>query len=358
MDYKNYTADNFIKDELFQRWVYTPDAQSDAYWLEVLNKYPHLNIAADEARQFLQAFNFRESDGLDARISKLKKRIDAEIDLTDSAQAVPLQINKTVTSSEQTAKDSHRIVYKIAAAISFVILASYIAIDFHHIQQWLAGTHEQVTPKGHRTVINLEDGTKVWLNADSKLTYPESFADAETREVTLEGEAFFDVTENPAKPFVVNTSSIRVRVLGTSFNVRSYLHDSEVRTTLVKGKVRIESAGNKDTVTLLPNQQAVFLKESNKIILESEIVTDDFTSWRDGKLMFDDQPLSIIIDELERWYNVSITVEDEASLSCRFSAKINNKTLEEVMELFKASEGVDYSIEGKQVLIKGKLCIE
>jgi transmembrane sensor len=356
MDYKNYTADNFIKDELFQRWVYTPDAQSDAYWIEVLSKYPHLNKPIEEARQFLQVFNFRENDTLDARISKLKKRIDTEIDATDTT---PLKVQDAIPAQTALKKKFQlRAIYKIAASISIILIATYVAFDYRDLRLWLSGTNEQVTPKGNRAMINLEDGTRVWLNADSKLTYPESFAESTVRSVTLEGEAFFDVTENPAKPFVVNTAGMRVRVLGTSFNVRSYNYDQEVRTTLVKGKVMIESDDASGTLTLMPNQQAVFEKQTRKISLEHQVETEEFTSWREGKLSFDDQPLSIIIHELERWYNVTIKVEDQTALTCRFSAKINNKTLEEVMELFEASDGIHYTIEGKQVLIKGKLCNE
>src|SRR5690606_22071977 len=96
-------------------------------------------------------------------------------------------------------------------------------------------TELRINPRGQKSVMLLEDGTKVWLNADSKLTYSRNFAQGDLREVFLDGEAFFEVVSNPQKPFVVHTSALNIKVLGTSFNVKSYSDDSRIETTLVEG---------------------------------------------------------------------------------------------------------------------------
>jgi ferric-dicitrate binding protein FerR (iron transport regulator) len=325
--------------------------------MEVLSRNPDLRYPMEEARQFLQLFDTTGKDVLTSRIGDLKKRIDQTIDggeMDTPKDATPVIPPTKIPGSNFP-------FYMVAASVTMLLLAAF-AIFYYRpwVPALTLGTDglEQVTPKGRRTMITLDDGTHVWMNADSKLTYPKKFEGA-TREVFLQGEAFFDVTENVHKPFVVQTSSIRVRVLGTAFNVRSYEHDDQVKTTLVRGKVVIEPAGDSTRqVTLLPQQQAVYEKQSKKIILENQVDTDRFTSWREGRLLFEDQPLSAIVEELERWYNVNITVEDQGSLGCRFSAKVNNKTLEEVLELFKASDGIEYVIAGKDVQVKGKLCDE
>jgi transmembrane sensor len=352
MDYHHYTAEDLIKDEYFQQWVYSPDDETDRFWEDVLKKNPHQQAAMDEARQFLLLMNFRhESD--DARISRLRSRIYQGIDQPDDSLIKKIQPVKDKTSRYWS------LPARVAASI--VLLLSALAFGYYKfnvmgIPATSAFEEMEVTPKGKRSLISLRDGTKVWLNADSRLKYSD-FTGHPTREVFLEGEAFFDVAEDKEKPFIVNTSDIAIKVLGTSFNVKSYPEEQKIETTLVEGKVSIESKDDHPKqVSLLPNQKAVFEKESRKIVLENEVDVEPYTSWKNGALSFDDQPFSEIILALERWYNVTIRIEDESSLACRFSAKINNKTLKEVMELFKSSDGIQYRIDGDEVFITGKLC--
>ena len=221
------------------------------------------------------------------------------------------------------------------------------------------GSYELITQKGQRSLITLYDGTKVWLNADSQLKYPESFAGKKSREVYLEGEAYFDVAENKDQPFIVTTSDLKVKVLGTAFNIRSYKKDDIIETTLIRGEVKVESTGKQSKeITLRPNQKVVFEKHSRKLMLENQVETDKYTAWREGRLIFEDQPLSEIISALERWYNVTIRLEDTSSLDCHFSAKVDNKSLEEVLDLLKSSENIDYTVNGNEIVITGKLCKE
>jgi ferric-dicitrate binding protein FerR (iron transport regulator) len=176
--------------------------------------------------------------------------------------------------------------------------------------------------------------------------------------VYLEGEAFFDVSENKEKPFMVHTSGLAIRVLGTAFNVRSYAGEHVVETTLVRGKISLASDGVNPVhqVTLLPNQQALFSKDSGTIALEEAVNTENYISWKNGWMIFDDKPFSYIKETLERGYNVTIVMEDEHSLTCTFSARFKDKTLQEVLEIFKTTESIDYRIAGDRVFIYGRLC--
>jgi ferric-dicitrate binding protein FerR (iron transport regulator) len=350
MNYSEFSSDDFIKDDHFQQWVLSPDESNIRFWENFIRQHPYKQAEIQEARQFLLLFHFRESDVFQSRISSLKKRIDAEIDQTEHHPIHDTSLAETLNLPREggAGVSIFRRYWYAAAAVALVMLTAAL--------YFLNPTVNEVTARGHRTFITLEDGTKIWLNAESRLTYPKSFRGEETREVQLEGEAYFDVAENKQKPFIVHTSDIRIKVLGTSFNVKSYGKDRTIQTTLIKGKVTIESSLDSTKLTLLPNQQAVFEKESKKIFLEHKDEAVEYTSWRDGQLLFDDRPLSDIVNELERWFNVTIEVEDRASLNCHFSAKVDNKTLEEVLELFQDAEGIDYRIDGAKVFILGKLC--
>jgi transmembrane sensor len=349
MDYSQFSSDDFIKDDRFQQWVLSPDEASDTFWWNFLLQHPHKQSPVQEARQFLLLFHFRESDVFESRILSLKQRIDFDIDQGIISNVQPEEILES-SKTESVGPRSRFVWYAAASLVGIILMVS--ALYFSNLFSF---SKEEVTSKGQRTFVALEDGTKVWLNADSRLSYPKSFRATKTREIQLEGEAYFDVAEDKQKPFIVHTSDILIKVLGTSFNVKSYRKDKTIETTLIKGKVTIESANDKK-LTLLPSQQAVFEKQSKKLFLEHKDEAIDYTSWKEGRLIFHDQPLSDIVNELERWFNVSIEVEDRSSLSCHFSAKVNDKTLEEVMELFKDSEAIDYRIEGTKVYIKGKLC--
>jgi ferric-dicitrate binding protein FerR (iron transport regulator) len=148
-------------------------------------------------------------------------------------------------------------------------------------------------------------------------------------------------------------------VLGTAFNVKAFQNDLNIETTLVRGKVVIHTDNSKEDVTLLPNQQAVYFKDSKQIVLENHVEAEHYVSWKSGQLYFKDETFKTIAEELERWYNVKIHIKGKHSEDCRFSAKIHNKTLQEVLELFATSESLfEYKIEGKEVFIIGDFCSE
>ncbi|MBL0744630.1 FecR family protein [Chryseolinea lacunae] len=352
MNYSAYTAADFCKDEYFQRWVLSPDNETQSFWQSFQEQHPQAQGAIQEARQFLLVFQVREEDVLESKIVHLKRRIDLAIDQPDAPSVRPSEVNTSTPRGRM-------FTYAVAASVAFALACVSLWLWTQHDTTQRASLTQVVTEKGQRSLITLNDGTKVWLNTDSRLKYPKHFEGQPLREVFLEGEAFFDVAENAAQPFIVHAAEVNVRVLGTAFNVRSYGKDTRVETTLVRGKVNIAAAGQQSgEVTMQPNQRVVFEKASRKLLLENRVNTEKYTAWREGKLVFENQPFSEIVLALERWYNVTIEVQDSNSLGCRFSANVDNKSLPEVLELFKASENIDYRMEGDKVLIEGKLCAE
>jgi ferric-dicitrate binding protein FerR (iron transport regulator) len=351
MQYGNFSTDDFIKDEYFQKWVFVSDEDTLLFWENFLIQYPDKKPDVFEAKQFLQVLNLKEKDIIESRIVALKKNIDLVIStgafkVGEGRQPQPLH------------KRSNLKVYAVAATLAIFILVAFVLLHQKHIgvNYFTSRLEKQNTMKGQRNLLVLQDGTRVWLNADSHLEYPESFSGRDQREVYLEGEAYFDVTTDKNKTFIVKTSDISIKVLGTSFNVKSYA-EGQVETTLVHGRVSIELKDH-EKITLSPNQQAIFDRTSKKIVVENHIVAENYTGWKNGMLLFDDQPFYEIKAALERWYNITIHIEDQVSLQCRFSARFENKTLAEVLELFKTSEGIDYTVEGKEIFISGKLCKE
>jgi transmembrane sensor len=162
-------------------------------------------------------------------------------------------------------------------------------------------------PPGQMTQIKLPDGSKVWLNSGSYFKYPAGFNHS-SREVYMDGEAFFDITKNTHKPFVVNTNKFAVKVMGTTFNLTAYSSENTANVTLVTGLVDIISKNDRLLKQIVPGQSASMVGENLKTI--KEVDTEFYTSWKEGRIVFRKETLEGIAKKLERWYNVEIHFED------------------------------------------------
>lgn len=215
-----------------------------------------------------------------------------------------------------------------------------------------AGTvyNELEVPRGGECMIKLDDGTRVWVNAETKLKYPVTFV-GENREVILEGEAFFDVVEDE-KPFIVKTSFGDVRVLGTAFGISAYSNEPESYTTLVRGKV---SVGTKDAapIVILPGEQVITSKDGKMV--KQEVDVEEFVGWKDGIYVFKEKSLGDIMTTLERWYNISVVFQDEDLKELPFTG--NLKRYDNINVFFDAltrTGDLKYRVEGNQVVLYNK----
>ena len=202
-------------------------------------------------------------------------------------------------------------------------------------------------PRGGECIITLDDGTKVWVNAETKLKYPVAFV-GDCREVFLEGEAFFDVTKNE-KPFVVKTAFGDVRVLGTAFGISAYTGEPESYTTLVRGKVSVEREGGKPIV-VLPGEQVVTSKDGQMI--KKEVDVEEFVGWKDGIYVFKEKSLGEIMKTLERWYNISVVFQKKSLVDLPFTG--NLKRYDDINVFFDAltrTGDMKYRVEGDQVIL-------
>lgn len=212
---------------------------------------------------------------------------------------------------------------------------------------------EQVltTPRGGEFRITLEDSTEVWLNADSRLTYPETF-DGKQRRVSLEGEAYFKVAKDATKPFVVVSGSQEVRVYGTEFNVCAYSDEKDIRTTLVEGSISLRPInGNQSELMLTPGKQAIFDKAEETARVVS-VDTEVITSWRTGVFVFEGQTMEQIIHSLSRWYNFDYEFRDATTAQTIFMGSIPKySSFREVCDIFHKLGGMKLSQEGHKVII-------
>lgn len=204
-----------------------------------------------------------------------------------------------------------------------------------------------IVPRGKKSQVKLPDGTQVWLNAESRLKFPVSFSGI-TREVTVDGEAYFDVEKNENKPFIVHSGRLQVEVLGTSFNIKAY--DRTVYTTLEKGKVRVKDPNT--SIVLVPGEQARVNTETGAS-RKAPVFTRLFTGWKDGELYLEDQSLADIAVMLSRSYDYEFEFEDSSLKDIRFTVDIAAPdNLQAVLDhISSTTEGLRFTVSGRVVRV-------
>ncbi|MFC0773398.1 FecR family protein [Terrimonas alba] len=205
-----------------------------------------------------------------------------------------------------------------------------------------------VTPKGGQYQVILPDGTRAWLNAASSLKYPVAFTGSE-RIVELDGEGYFEVAKNAAKPFKVRLrNETEVQVLGTHFNINAYDDEDRIRTTLLEGTVAVSSKKNK--LTLAPLQQAV-VHNNNEILLDKNANTSAVMAWKNGQFVFKDAPIESVMRQVARWYDVDI--DYEGKVTYHFNATIDrNVPVSKLFKLLEMTDNVHFTIKGKKIIVQ------
>lgn len=209
---------------------------------------------------------------------------------------------------------------------------------------------------GSKSALILPDGTTVKLNSGSKLRYPQKFS-TKSREVSLEGEAYFEVVKNPKKPFIVQSGDLDIRVLGTKFNLKAYSNDKYIETTLITGVVEV-AARNKgfNTLMLKPAEQAVYNRTSKnvKVYKKDQKSLANYISWKDNFLVFKEEKFDEVIKKLERWYNVKIVVKQQYLKDLTFTGTFENETIEQALEALRITTPFTYSLEKNTIIINRK----
>jgi ferric-dicitrate binding protein FerR (iron transport regulator) len=301
------------------------------------------------------------------------------------------QINKGKKITHFSSKHFLTPYWRIAAI--FILAFSIGGIIFFNLgkKQWNYSKldhNEIIVPRGGRAQFILNDGTKVILNAESKLRIGNHYGITD-REVELEGEGYFEVAKDKSKPFIVNTSYIKVRALGTEFNVKAYPSDKTIETTLVEGSVKVENNNTKKTVgsvILRPNQKITFYKDDAAFMEESVIKkqnkghskqsqkstivlpirgvvaenvnVESLVSWKENRWIIEKQTLSNLAKDMERKFDIHIRFESEKLKDFRFTGTLFDESLEQVLQVMSYSAPINCKIKGKEVIITEKANFE
>ncbi len=280
--------------------------------------------------------------------AKILKRTLNKIQQAENHNETPIPIIRSITQNHQVQQ-----FLKIAAVLVIAVLLSvggYFVL--HHPKQNTLAYLNVKVPRGMKEKVVLPDNTTVWLNSESTLKYPQHFG--KTRTVYLSGEAYFEVTKDAKHPFIVSTPEMKVKVLGTGFDVSAYPGDKQIKTTLVHGRVMafyVNFNGDvENKVILSPGEQSIFSIKT-KVFEVKKVNTNNYTAWKDGYLVFKDSPLTEVIKKIDRWYNVQMLVNDKVVEQFDYTVEFDNDSLSTVLKVLEEMTPVRFTQSGKNIFI-------
>lgn len=319
---------------------------------DLIDKFYRGECSPEEARQVMRWFEDHKQG--EARVQEMWVSFEQDIPVSEEDANRNLQrIHAAIQPSAN--QEIYRVFssqwLRVAAIITLAFVASYLLVPQLPEQPQLVAV-QQITkenPLGQKSTLRLPDGTVIRLNAGSRISYPEQFAE-NTRNVSLQGEAFFEVTENADKPFIVSINGLDVRVLGTSFNVRAYEDDREVQVVLATGKVQVTHQESNAEAYLSPGEEAVFEKEQQQMRKQAANL-DAALAWKNNQIVFDNASAYEVFDVLERWYGVKINYETLPENAWNFTGSFRDENLENVLTSISYVKKFSFSIKDKNVLI-------
>lgn len=241
--------------------------------------------------------------------------------------------------------------YQVIAAAACLIICGAAVLYFNSHQDTVIKYKEITVLAGQVVHLKLSDSSSVSLNAGSHLKYPVEFG-SKTRDIYLEGEAYFDVSHDPAKPFKVHTSKLTTTVLGTAFNVTAYKNAANQSVAVIRGKVSVSD--DKKVLGLLTPDKRVIYNVTQKTGVISSVSAAALMSWKNGQLQFENEEMEEIADRLERWYGYTFKLEDPNLRKQRYTASFNSTiSLKEMLVIMKAISKINYKIneESKTVIL-------
>lgn len=309
---------------------------------EQIRTNPSLKEEFDLLQKYWQQENEQQTAGTEAALQKVLGMINPE------AAIQPTASNRRIRPAIM--------VLRIAAAVAVLVTLTIFGLQyFNKSSTEIASTElvQKLNGKGVKSTIALADGSKVWLNADSKIQYPARFTGS-TREVYLNGEAFFDIEKNPEKPFIIHLANGTIQVLGTSFNVKSYDGEGIVETSVATGKVAFipkhKNNGKPDTVFLTPNNKVVYELNTEHVTTASTVSEDD-RAWIEGKLIFRSMLFDEIAIALERNFGKKVVFNDSTLRTYRLTGSFENNTLPEILYYLSKTKNFQYTISDEEILI-------
>lgn len=281
----------------------------------------------------------------------LKLKIFDEISRTDRSRTTfELEHKEENTSS----KSSWAVMYKIAASLTLIAVFVYLILQYNGAEVEKIEMLQASSSGNVRKVI-LVDGTLVWLKGNSKLSYPSTFSE-KTRNVSLQGEALFEVAKDAQHPFIISCGELTTTVLGTSFNIKS--SDDKIEVVVLTGKVSLTSANDEQSVIVLPNEKVVYDGHKKELAVtkqrnEEKLVAVSGTEY---VMNFEDSRMREVIQRIEQKFNVRISLSDANLNNCMITADFSDQSLESTLSMISQALNFTYSSNGKSVMLTGKGC--
>jgi transmembrane sensor len=369
MTYSDFTTDDFIEDAQFRLWVQQPDEVSDRFWANFLIENPDKNIAIANARTILQA---------------IEQQTKSEFISQQDEDQVFAQIQ------EQIEDEKGRRISRLpswlgwAAAASVVLgvmLWQFLPSNSHEINQVvyennrakaLTPLTEKINSSDKTILVTLDDGSSIFLNPNSKISYAKNFNQGNIREVYLSGEAFFEVAKNPNKPFLVYANELVTKVLGTSFNIRAFGNEKDVIVKVRTGRVAVAvaritdvkqkiSSRELDGIMLLPNQQAILSRQEVRLVkslVENPTVISKSQpqNLMQQQFIFNAESATQVFKSIEKAYGIDIVFDETLLSECQFTGNLTDESLYEKLDIICKTIEAQYQIMDAQVIITSKGC--
>lgn len=361
MDHKNLTVEDLASNESFIDWVKQSDPEAVKYWDLYIATHPEIKEKVDRARALV--LNLKAAEEIDydtARVDSIWAKIQDRVDA------------KTGGSSKRTVS---KMTWVMALA-SILLLATSIVLWFQSrptgSDQHLAATYnqqgddfvERINEADRPLEVQLEDGSTVVLDSKSKLKYKKDFLNDSSRQVYMLGKAFFNVTKNPYKPFIVHSNEIVVKVLGTSFRVESPENGENILVSVKTGRVAVSAPtgvvknDKRDGVILLPNQQVTY-ERKNRQFEKTLIESPEFlsaTGITPQDFVFDNVPIARAFQTIESAYGVEIIFNEEVMKNCYITAPLGSEPLRDKLKIICETIGASYEIIDANVVINSAGC--
>lgn len=274
-----------------------------------------------------------------------------QIDKTKAWQSIQQKIEQEKHTDNNLKSGKKNSVIWISGIAASIVIAVFVAFLVFNPDR--GGHLVTVKTTDFTKMIVLPDSSRVFINKNSVLSYPSEF-DSGTRNVSLSGEAFFEVERRPEQPFVIENNNFEVRVLGTSFNVSAYPNDTNASVNVVTGKVSF--AGDKGSSTILEKGETGILNTVTHKMIKVSTANTDFLSWKTKKLEFRNEGFKEVGERLQAYFGITMEVKNERIYGCRFTGTFENPTLEEVIAILEKTLGIKAQINNKQVIVTGKGC--
>jgi ferric-dicitrate binding protein FerR (iron transport regulator) len=335
---KRYIENNYSAEDLEYISLHINDPGTEKTLISICKEY------------WYHRFDLIPENKEEPDFKSLLDQMHHKINLIDNK---PVSVKSSTSPTMNVIRTAVRVFYRIAAVL--VISAIIIGVPYYLKNGGFSSEadlrySEIIAPLGSRIRIDLPDGSSAWLNHGTILKYPQNFG-KKTRELFISGEAYFNVREDKKRPFILQTSEISICVKGTTFNIMAYADDNAVEVTLEQGKLdmyagSVDDEQNKIS-SLRPGDHVIYDLTTEKVTKNILRDTDIYTAWKDGYIVFRDDPMESIIKKLERWYNVEIELTDKELLDYRFTATFTDETLPQVLHLLSIAVPMDYTISSR-----------